>query len=77
MIVKCIKYYKDEYGFVYNVGEIFEVDDIKPTYLNDHYYYKTQPGKGPWGSLAISNLSKEDFIDIKKVRSDKLELLGI
>jgi len=39
--------------------------------------YRTQPSKGTMGSHLISNLSKDDFIDVEKVRNDKLELLGI
>ena len=74
MIVKCIKDYKDEYGFIYTIGKTYEFNKGNE---NSPWLYRHIPGVGPFGSLAICTLLKENFIDIEEQRDNKLNDLGI
>ena len=74
MLVKCIKDYKDEYGFIYSVDKTYQVN---PTSESSPWLYRHLPGAGPMGTLAICTLLKENFILIEENRDNKLNQLGI
>jgi hypothetical protein len=74
MLVKCIKDYKDEYGFIYSVGKTYQVNATRE---NSPWLYRHIPGAGPMGTLAICTLIKENFILIEENRDNRLNQLGI
>jgi len=74
MLAKCIKEYKDEYGFMYYVGKTYEIDVANE---KSPWLYRYLPGAGPMGTLAVCTLLKENFILIEKERDNKLKQLGI
>lgn len=67
--IKCVKYYKDEYGYVFNIGDVINAEDYSDNFI------LSRPGDGPGGTLALSILPRECFVNIQKSREDKINQL--
>lgn len=70
----CIKDYTDEYGFKYYKGKSYKAA-IEKDWEDNEVYSIYSPGKGPMGSLAISNLTRNNFIRLEEERENKLKQL--
>lgn len=70
----CIKDYTDEYGFKYYKGRIYKAA-IEKDWEDNEVYSIYSPGKGPMGTLAISNLTRNNFIRLEEWREKQLNEL--
>lgn len=70
----CIKDYTDEYGFKYYKGKVYKAS-IEKDWQDNEVYSIYSPGKGPMGTLAISNLTRNNFIRLEEWREKQLNEL--